>query len=129
MKFHHIGIATKDISKTLLYIKSVYDDIENITDIIYDELQQANLCMVTLQDGTNIELVSGSQVSTYVKKRIQLYHTCWEVDNINKCIEKHVNAGSILISAPKVAILFNNRKVAFLYSELGLMELLEKDTV
>ena len=126
MKFHHIGIATKDISKTLVYIKSVYDDIANITEIIYDDLQQASLCMVTLKDGTKIELVSGSQVSTYVKKRIQLYHTCWEVDDINKYIEKHVQEGSILISELKEAILFNNRKVAFLYSELGIIELLEK---
>lgn len=126
MKFHHIGIATKDINLTLEYIKKVYD-ISNISDTIYDKNQDALLCMITLKDDTNIELVSGEAVKLYLKKRLFLYHTCWEVDDINKSIENLQNLGDILVVKPKEAILFNNRKVAFLQSKLGLTELLEKE--
>lgn len=126
MTFHHIGIASKDIEETLRYIKSTYNNIKTISDIIYDPLQDANLCMVTLNDGVNIELVSGEQVSLYIKKRIQLYHTCWEVLNIKEAIDNHINNGAILISEPKKALLFNNRMVAFLLTDLGIIELLEK---
>jgi methylmalonyl-CoA/ethylmalonyl-CoA epimerase len=126
MTFHHIGIATKDIDETLVYIKKVYKNIDTISEIIYDKLQDASLCMVTLKDGINIELVSGNQVNGYTKKRISLYHTCWEVDNINEAIERQVDSGAFLVSEPKEAILFNNRRVAFVYSDIGLVELLEK---
>ncbi|ABM03430.1 methylmalonyl-CoA epimerase [Psychromonas ingrahamii 37] len=127
MNLHHLGIATDDINRTLKYVNNIYN-ISNVTDIIYDELQEAYLCMVTLNDNNKIELVSGKQVSIYVKKNIQLYHTCWEVDDINKAIDVHLDCGAILVSEPKKAVLFNDRKVAFLYSELGLIELLERNT-
>jgi methylmalonyl-CoA/ethylmalonyl-CoA epimerase len=126
MTFHHIGIATKDIDETLVYIKKVYKNIDTISEVIYDKLQDASLCMVTLKDGINIELVSGNQVNGYTKKRISLYHTCWEVDNINEAIKLQVDSGAFLVSEPKEAILFDNRRVAFVYSDIGLVELLEK---
>jgi methylmalonyl-CoA/ethylmalonyl-CoA epimerase len=129
MKFHHIGIATTNINETLNYIKKVYHNIDNITDIIYDELQDANLCMVTLDDGINIELVAGNQVNGYLKKRIYLYHTCWEVDDIDYTVKLHQESGALLISEPKEAILFNNRRIAFVYSDIGLVEFLEKSKI
>ena len=124
MKFHHVGIATLSIEETLTYIREVFD-IKDISEVVYDEKQDASLCLVTLTDGVNIELVSGNQVATYCKKRINLYHTCWEVGDINLSIEKHVKSGATLISPPKEAILFDNRKVAFLHTEIGIVELLE----
>jgi len=126
MEFHHIGIATNDIEKTILFVEKTFPNIKNITDIIYDDLQKANLCLITLSDDSNIELVSGEQVSTFLKKNIHLYHSCWEVENIQTTINKYIKAGSILISKPKEAVLFNNRKVAFLYTDIGIVELLEK---
>ena len=70
----------------------------------------------------NIELVSGEMVKDLVKKKITYYHICYEVKNIQKSIDSFKN--SILISPPKEAILFNNKKVAFLYTPIGLIELL-----
>lgn len=125
MKFHHIGIATQHIELTLKYIKNTYD-VSSVTDIIFDKNQNATLCLITLKDSTNIELVSGEAVKTYLKKRIFLYHTCWEVDDIEKTIQKLQNSGDILIVPPKKAVLFDFRRVAFLQSKLGLIELLEK---
>ncbi|MDD3206702.1 MAG: VOC family protein [Lachnospiraceae bacterium] len=124
MRFHHVGIATADIPTMQEYLKSIAR-ITHITDTVYDEQQQANLCMVTLSDGTDIELISGPQVEKLVKKRNFLYHTCYEVADIEAKIETLVEKGAILVSEPKEAILFNRKKVAFLMTAMGLIELVE----
>jgi len=122
MKFHHIGIATDNIKKTFEFVKNSFDVIE-FTDIIYDKNQNATLQMIYTKD-INIELVSGGMVKDIIKKKITYYHICYEVTNIQKFIKEFNN--SILISPPKKAILFNNRKVAFLLTPIGLIELLEE---
>lgn len=125
MKFHHIGIATEDINKTIKYIKELMSVI-NISDIIYDELQDASLCMITLEDNTKIELISGGVVENVLKKRQYLYHTCYSVSNIEETINKLVSMGALQVNDIKPAILFNNKKVVFLMTDLGLIELVEE---
>lgn len=126
MKFHHIGIATIDIEKTLNKIKK-YFKIAEISKTVYDPKQEANLCMITLSDGIKIELINGKVVENILKKRQYLYHTCYSVENIEKTIKELIEEdGAFLISKPKEAILFNNKRVAFLMWDLGLIELLEE---
>ena len=122
MKFHHIGIATKDIKKTFKFVKNNFEVID-FTDIIYDQKQDAYVQLITTNDN-QIELVSGKQVENLIKKNITYYHICYEVKNINEAINNFSDA--LLISKPKEAILFENRKVAFLLTPIGLVELLEE---
>ena len=93
--------------------------------MIYDELQEAHLCLLTIEDNTRIELISGKQVEQAIKKGIQYCHMCYEVDDIEQTISNFTNKGAILISPPKPAKLFKNRKVAFVYLSYGLVEFLE----
>lgn len=123
MKFHHIGIATNDINKSIEKLKK-YFDIKNISDTVYDENQDAYLCMLTMSDGINIELINGKVVENLLKKRQYLYHTCYEVEDIEESIKELEEDGALLIRNPQEAILFNNRKVAFLMWDLGLIELI-----
>jgi len=125
MKFHHIGVACKDIQAELQNIRKLHKIIEE-TPVVFDENQQAELCMITVEDGLNIELVSGAPVENLLKKRISYYHICYEVDDIDQSIETLIENGGMLISLPKEAILFNNRKVAFLMLSYGIVELLNK---
>ena len=124
MKFHHIGIAAEDINKTINYIKELMPVI-NISDIVYDELQDASLCMITLEDNTKIELISGKVVENVLKKRQFLYHTCYGVNNIEESVKKLISLGALQVNEVKPAVLFNNKKVVFLMTELGLIELVE----
>lgn len=124
MKFQHLGIACHDIENALVFIRSTYQ-IANVSEIVYDPLQKASLCMVTIQDGTKIELISGDIVRNLLKKQIYLYHTCWQVEDIESAIHKFRQNGAVLISEPKPALLFNGKKVAFIASPLGIVELLE----
>ena len=125
MKLDHIGIACEDINTLLNKLKK-FMNIINISDIIYDELQDANLCMITLEDHTSIELISGNMVSNIVNKRQYLYHTCYKVNNIEEMINNLVNEGAMQISEIKPAKLFNGKRVVFLMWDLGLIELVEE---
>lgn len=124
LRFHHIGIATRDIEQTKEYVKDLFEVVD-ITETIYDEKQDAYLCMIIVVDGTKIELISGEQVKGFVAKRRYLYHTCYETDNIEESIKKFQEKGDMIISEPKEAILFDNKKVAFVMTPLGMIELVE----
>ncbi len=125
MKFHHVGIATHNIEELIEKLKK-YFEIVDISPIVYDSNQEAYLCMLTLNDNTKIELINGKVVEGFLKKRQYLYHTCYSTDNIDDEIKKLTSDGAFLVSEPKEAILFENKRVAFLMWDLGLIELVEE---
>ena len=125
MKLHHIGIATENIKETIASLQKKLS-IKEIGEIIYDPLQDGYLCIVTLEDGSLLEFISGNVVKTYLKKHIYQYHMCYEVNDLEETVEKWEKNGAMLVSAPKEAVLFNGKKVAFLLTEIGLVEFLEK---
>jgi methylmalonyl-CoA/ethylmalonyl-CoA epimerase len=125
MKLHHIGIACKDIQKEKERVKH-FHDIDEESEVIYDEEQNAHVCILRLQGGDKIELVSGSVVENVLKKQsAAYYHMCYEVYDLDKTIVDLVKRKAFVISEPKPAILFDNRRVAFLHLSYGVIELLE----
>lgn len=125
MIFHHVGIACKDIPIELQKLKKIHSIIEQ-SEIVYDELQDANLCMVTIEGGFKMEFVSGKTVEIFIKKGTTNYHLCYECSNINSEIEILVSNGALLVSPIKPAILFGGKLVAFLLVSYGLIELVQK---
>lgn len=125
MKLHHIGIACKKIETTLSFIRKTHK-IKNQSDIVFDNKQNAHMCMVTVEQGPDIELISGEQVEKFIKRNITNYHICYEVDDIDNTVENYVKHGAMILSEAKPAILFNNRKVAFVFSPIGIIEFLQK---
>jgi methylmalonyl-CoA/ethylmalonyl-CoA epimerase len=123
MKFHHVGVACKNIYEEIANISAIHRVIDK-SPTVFDQEQNAELALLTLADGTRIELISGKPVETFLKKNITYYHLCFEVDDIDAEIDRLVNAGAFLIAEPKPAVLFNNRKVAFLQASYGMIELL-----
>jgi len=126
MKFHHVGIACKDILLEIESISKIHQVLE-ISDIVYDTKQKAKLCMIKTDEGINIELISGEQVENLIKKRITYYHICFETDDITAEIKRLQELGSLLVSDQKPAILFDNKKVAFVQTSYGLIELVESN--
>lgn len=124
MKFHHIGVCCKDIRKEIENIKKIHN-VKSVSDIVYDKNQEAELCMLEIEDGLKLELISGKQVENLLKKRMTYYHICYEVEDINMEKERLVKDGAFLISDEKEAILFSDRKVCFLLVSYGLIELVE----
>ncbi len=124
MKFHHVGVACHNIKEEIESISKIHEVIE-VSPIVYDTEQKAELCMLTTLEGVSIELISGEQVANLLKKRITYYHLCFETEDIFAEINRLQDLGALLVSNPKPAILFNNKKVAFLYVSYGLIELVE----
>jgi len=124
MKFHHVGIACNNIEEIHQSIEKIFPEAK-INEIIHDPLQEADLSLVIIGDFI-VELISGKPVKKLLNKGISLYHICFSVADIQKTIIKFCSSGAIMVSDPKPSILFNNNLVAFLYTKLGLIELLEE---
>jgi methylmalonyl-CoA/ethylmalonyl-CoA epimerase len=125
MKVHHIGLACQDIEQSIEDFKK-YHNIIWKSDIVTDNLQNAKLCLVKTDLGLDFEFISGNQVARLLKKGISYYHICYEVESIDRTIEEYLAKGAIMVSEPKPAILFDNKRVSFLYLPYGLIELVEK---
>ncbi|MEN8217960.1 MAG: amino acid adenylation domain-containing protein [Pseudomonadota bacterium] len=125
IKFHHNGFACQNLEKGIQYVKEMYD-VTHISEIVFDERQNASVCLIEANNNIHIELVAGNQVETLLNRSFSLYHVCYEVSDFFLTMEKFIAKGASVISEPKPAPLFNNRLVTFLNTHLGLVELLEE---
>jgi FkbH-like protein len=125
IKFHHNGFACQNIEEGIQYVQAMYD-VTHISDIVFDERQDASVCLIEANHNIQIELVAGKQVASLLSKGIRLYHVCYEVADFFLTMDKFIAQGAVVISEPKPAPLFNHRLVTFLNTHLGLVELLEE---
>lgn len=125
MKMHHMGVACQDIEVAIEEFSKFHNIIWK-TDIVTDHLQNAKVCLIKTDIGLDFEFISGEQVARIVKKGISYYHVCYEVENLESKIEEYMAKGAVIVSEQKLAILFNNRRVSFLYLSYGLVELIEQ---
>jgi methylmalonyl-CoA/ethylmalonyl-CoA epimerase len=125
LKLHHIGIATDDIDRGITYIQNLMG-VKEVSDIVYDPNQNANLCMVTAEDGTLYELIAGEVVKSYLKKRVFMYHSCYLAEDFAGSIDHLTHIGAVMVSEPKETVLFHGKRVAFFMTDIGMIELLEK---
>ncbi|RDC68019.1 HAD-IIIC family phosphatase [Rhodovulum sp. 12E13] len=121
----HLGYAVSDIQTAVDHLKRIHR-VAEVSPIIRDRFQDADLCMVRTETGERIELVSGEAVKRQIGRSVALYHTCEAVDDLDAAIARRVEAGELLVSPPKPAPLFDYRRVAFVSGPLGLTELLER---
>ena len=84
------------------------------------------MCLVNIESGVPIELISGPPVVNLLKKGLTYYHLGYSVSDIRGQSSQLINTGAIQISDPKPAVLFENRLVAFFYCTYGLIELVEE---
>ena len=125
IKFLHLGIACTDIGLCKKFIKSVMNVVDE-SETIFDENQNASMCLLTLRGGIELELISGPIVAGIIKKGMTYYHTCYGVPDIEKAIAFFKKTGQVTtISEIKPGKLFNGRRAVFLYTPIGLVELLE----
>ena len=125
MQLHHLGIATDNLLNVKKFVYKTHEVISEIGPL-WDPRLKANLILLDVKEGVSIELVSGPIVDSLIKKKINLYHFCYEVKDLNKSINAFKNCGSFIIQKPTPALLFQNRMVVFLKTPLGIIELLEK---
>ena len=125
MNLHHLGIATSNLDEASDHIHKVYE-VKSYEGPIWDPNLNANLMLFNINNSYFIELVSGPAVENILKKRINLYHVCYEVEDLESTVNKYIKSGSSLIIKPTPALLFKSRLVTFLFTPLGIVELLSK---
>jgi methylmalonyl-CoA/ethylmalonyl-CoA epimerase len=125
MKFHHLGIACADIEPVIEQFKLLHPNTMDVSDTVFDEEQNAFLKLIQLPDGTIFEFISGPMVSGLVKRRIELYHSCFETDDFDNQVNVFLSNRALPLSKPKPAILFGGKRVVFFKTLYGIVELLE----
>ena len=131
INFHHIGIATDNIEKSISIYKNLGYNLEGSTTIV-DPIQKVELAFMFRENHPLLELVSpiddNSPVKTILKKMSTTpYHTCYETLSLELTINDFKKLRFVIVQKPTPAIAFNNRRIAFLFHKnIGLIELLEK---
>ncbi len=119
-----MGIACEDIVATRDWVLRSHD-VQRESGVIWDELQQANLCLLEV-GGIALELVAGPVVAGLLRRGQLLYHVCYEVPDLEITLAELVGDACRVVSPPKPAVLFDGRRVAFVLGPTGLIELLEQ---
>jgi methylmalonyl-CoA/ethylmalonyl-CoA epimerase len=125
MDFHHIGIACNDIQTTKEALGNLFP-LRQEGEVIYDPEENVEVCMVELANHLKLELIQGSLVNTLINRGMTYYHLCFCVDDLDMSIRYLTERGSLVAKAPRSATLFRGKRVAFLYTPIGLVELLEE---
>jgi methylmalonyl-CoA/ethylmalonyl-CoA epimerase len=130
MKFHHIGIAVKNIHTSISHYKNSLG-WEIHSEIISDPIQRVKIQFMRDENNILFELIEPfdktSPIYSLLKKRISLYHFCYEVNDIITKIEELTKNDFLLITGPVEAVALNGKRIAFLINHDNLtIELVEK---
>ena len=127
-KFHHIGLAVKDIDKTaIVYVQGGYYQ----SAITFDPVQNVNICWLTKDGMPTVELLAPVDDSSPVckileKNGVTPYHMCYIVENIDTAVADLRKMKYVVVAKPVEATAITNCRVCFLYNKnVGLIELVE----
>ena len=126
MKLHHVGVAVATIDEGAREFRRFHGpQISCEVGPLHDPLQNADLHLFELLDGSRVELVAGRPVLATLAKGLNLHHVCYEVESVQGAVEEWHRRGAVVVSPPKPAVLFAGRLVAFVLTPLGLVEFLD----
>lgn len=127
-KFHHIGMAVKDIDATaVIYEQGGYKRSASI----FDPIQNVNICWLTKDGMPIVELLAPVDETSPVNKTLEKngvtpYHTCYVVESIEGAVAQLRRQKYVMVSKPAEAVAFCGSRVCFLFNKnVGLIELVE----
>ena len=117
---HHVGLAVSSIH-----------DIHPDCELIKEESQRVYAAFIRV-GGIRLELLEpfdeNSPIARSLRERTKLLHLCFEVDDIEASMNCCKTAGFHALRAPTHTPMYENRKVAWVFSKpYGLFELLERE--
>lgn len=128
-KFHHIGVAVKDLDATaVVYEQGGYKRSASI----FDPIQNVNICWLTKVGMPTVELLAPVNEMSPVNKTLEKngvtpYHTCYVVENIEESVAQLRKQKYVLVSKLAEAVAFCGSRVCFLFNKnVGLIELVEE---
>lgn len=128
MEFHHIGVATCNIKKSI----EIFEKLGFISgEVIFDKNQKVNICFMRKDGHPDIELVEPSNEKSTVQNILEKvgtapYHLCYHTNDIFQEILNLKKNKFLLVVNPVEATAFCNKKICFCYhKDFGLIELIE----
>lgn len=128
-KFHHIGVAVKDLDATAaVYEQGGYKRSSSI----FDPIQNVNICWLTKDGMPTVELLAPVNEKSPVNKTLEKvgvspYHCCYVVDKLEDAVAELRKQKYIMVSKPAEAVAFCGSWVCFLFNKnVGLIELVEE---
>ena len=127
LKFHHIGVACKNIEKEFSYFSTL--GYKASDKIFIDEIQKIKGLFIEAPNQPRLELLENltpdGPLTNFLAKGNKFYHLAYETLNIEEDAKKLCAQGAIIIKPSVPATYFN--KVCFLMLKNMLMiELVEK---
>jgi methylmalonyl-CoA/ethylmalonyl-CoA epimerase len=129
-KFHHLGIATRNLEKCAeIYRKMGYD----LSEIKVEPSQHVKIGFLYKSGNPVVELIEPLIKDSPVSKIIQVsgttpYHTCYEVDNIKLAVKELEKLNFRSLFEPKESKAMEAGLFCYLFSpDAGLIELYQKD--
>lgn len=119
---HHFGIACSNIRDKAREVRRFLG--RETGEVVYDSSRDMLFAFIEL-GGCGVELIQSEKLQRF-EQSSNPYHVCFEVSRIDDTMKAIKEAGGLVVVNPEPAILFGNRRVAFAYTAMGLIELLEK---
>jgi methylmalonyl-CoA/ethylmalonyl-CoA epimerase len=126
-RFHHIGLACRDVEKEARALRLLGYELEG--QHFMDPLQKIHGCFL-VGLGPRMELLApvdeSSPIVSWLNKDAKMYHQAYEVASIDAALKALRTQHAVVVSRPKPAVAFGDRKVAFLLLPNSLLiELIE----
>ena len=132
MRFSHLGVAVSNMEEAL----SVYQEVfgyKVLSGPFDDPIQRVSVCFIGtgVPGDMTIEIVAplgeDSPVSKILAKGVDVYHVCYEIDDIDQALANVRAKGCIIVSKPVPAIAFGGRRIAWFYTPTRqLVEVVER---
>lgn len=126
-RFHHVGMAVQDARQTAELLRALLGAepegprYEDANQGVYVQFLRAGDLRIELLEPVG----SPGPLDSILRRGIALYHVCYEVDDLDERLLGLVNGGAKLLSAPKSAVAFGGRRVAFVMVQGLMIELVE----
>lgn len=127
-KFHHIGVATASLDRT---IQQYENWGYSASEINIDPLQKVRICFMSRPGFPLIELIEPADAASPInnilsKSGTTPYHFCYETPDIEWSIDTLKKQKYILLQKPVPARALGHRKICFLFHQsMGLIEFVE----
>lgn len=129
VRFHHVGIACRDIRRECALYEAMGFSAEGA---VFEDPTQRVRGVFLVSSGYRVELLEPlragepSPLDPYLSRGFKLYHQAFTVNDIAATSQQLVAAGAVVTVPPVPAVAFAGRSISFLMlPAMNLVELVE----
>lgn len=121
---HHIGCVVDSIASRLGGYRATLQ-AATVSQVFEDPIQRSRVVFLASQGAPQFELIEpmtpDSPVARFSQTGGGLHHLCYEVDDLPAQIQSMKTRRALLIRAPKPAVAFGGRHIAWMRTPEGLL--------